>query len=226
VETHREELGVEPRQLGRRARVLLAGGLAFTLGMVVFAGSQRTACSPTGAGLPVPPRLLTDDPQVRGLHFAALDRARTRGDVAPENVLPSDVRLTTRRVGDSEGFTVYLADGPGFACLGVDGSRAHYNTAKQCLLDVTIANQGLFVSIDAEGAATSVQAVSEDGIMVVAVPDHARLLTSASTEHVADYTSVVVLRPRQSEVLVQLLGRPPVSVNGPTSTTSGAARTC
>ena len=57
-------------------------------------------------------------------------------------------------------------------------------------------------------------------MLVVAVPDHARLLTAPATERVADYPSVAVLRPHGQEVLLQLGDQPPISVYGPADDSS------
>ncbi|RYZ28689.1 MAG: hypothetical protein EOP01_06270 [Propionibacteriaceae bacterium] len=148
----------------------------------------------------------------------SVDRARTRADVAPAAVLSPDVRRTTRRLGDTDGVAVYLADGPGFSCLGVDPRPAHGTVTKECLLDATVVNQGLYALVGPDdpfgggpvraGGPTG----TEDQVLVVAVPDHARLLTGPATERVADYPSVAVLRPHGQAVQLQLGDQPPVTV--------------
>ena len=226
-----EELVVEPRRLGPRARLVLVGVVALVC-TFLLAGSQSAGCgSPpetSGSGLPDRPWLQADDPLVSDLHFGALDRVRSRADVAPEDVLSADVRRTTHLLGDTGGVAVYLADGPGFTCLGVDARPAHEEVAKECLLDTTIANQGLYAlvrpddaTVVAAGPAQPGYATgAEDPVLVVAVPDHAQLLTAPATERVADYRSVVVLRPNGQEVLLQLGDQPPISVYSPAEATS------
>lgn len=215
-----EELVAEPRRFGRRARAVLVGVAALVCTFLVT-GSQNAGCgSPTetsGSGLPTRPWLGADDPLVRDLHFAALDRVRTPADVAPEDVLSPDVRRTTHKLGDTGGVTVYLADGPGFACLGVDPRRVHERVTKECLLDATIANQGLHTLVGSDGPDVVVAGPgrvvgSGEAVLVVAVPDHARLLTAPAVERVADYPSVVVLRPHGQTVLLQLGDQRPITV--------------
>lgn len=216
-----DELVVGPRRSGRWARVVLVGAAALLCTFLVT-GSQDVGCgAPTQTSGPTPPGrpwLGADDPLVRGLHFAALDRARTRTDVAPEDVLSPDVRRTTRKLGDTGGVAVYLADGPGFSCLGVDPRAVHQAVTKECLLDATVANQGLYALVGPDdpfnggpvraGGPTG----AEDQVLVVAVPDHAHLLTGPATERVADYPSVAVLRPHGQAVQLQLGDQPPVTV--------------
>ena len=201
--------------------MVLVGAAALVCTFLVT-GSQSVGCgAPTqtsGPALPDRPWLGAGDPLVRSLHFAALDRARTRADVAPEDVVPPDVRRTTRRLGDTGGVAVYLADGPGFSCLGVDPRPAHEAVTKECLLDTTVANQGLYALVGPDDpfgggpARAGGPTGAEELVLVVAVPDHARLLTGPATERVADYPSVAVLRPHGETVQLQLGDQRPVTV--------------
>lgn len=231
-----EELVVEPRRLSRRARVVLVGVLAL-VSTVLLTGSQSTGCtsatgtSATGTSGPsARPWLGAGDPAVRDLHFTALDRHRTRADAAPADVLPADVARTTRRLGDTGGVAIYLAGGRGFSCLGVDARPAQQVVTGECLLDATVVNQGLSALVSPDGPA--VLGVGpfpvgggEEPVLVVAVPDHARLLTASATERVAAYPNAVVLRPHGQEVLLQLGDQAPVSVYRPTDETTFPA-TC
>lgn len=75
-----------------------------------------------------------------------------------------------------------------------------------CVLNSTVANHGLSTDVSGDG--------TEAGILVVAVPDGAELVTAATTERLAHGGSVAVLRPGQDPALLLLLrGRPPVPLN-------------
>lgn len=205
-----DELVVEPRHLSRRARLragwLLALIASSTLlgGAGLAPGCTRTA-SPLVRPSPSRPPLVAGDPLVRNLHLAALDRARTPADDVADDVMPADVRRTTRQVGVVDGVSLYLASGPEFACLGADGRPAHRQATPVCLLNSTIANHGLAISVGTDG--------TEAAILVVAGPDGAELVTASTTEHLADYGSVAVLRPGQDEVVLLMPGRPPIGLN-------------
>lgn len=215
----REELSVEPRRLSPRTRLLVGGGVSLLACAFLLAGSQVPGCTSPAAGSgpsAAAPWATSDDPLVRSLHFSALDRERAPHDLVPTGVLTSDVAPASRDVGAVDGVQVYLARGHGFTCLAVDGRRAGYAVAQQCLLDVTIANRGLYLSV---GYDTPVQTPvtrwppdQHDSLLVVAVPDDATVLTGASTEHMADLPNAAVLRPSEGEVLLRRDGQPPVTL--------------
>ena len=216
-----EELSVEPLRLGRRTRRVVGGGAVLLVCLFLLNGSPRPGCgsatgTPATGASPASPWLASDDPLVRQLHFGVLDRRRARVDAPPKDVLSPDVMQTARKLGDDGGVAVYLAGGPGFVCLGVDGGGAGYGVAQQCLLDVSVANQGLSVRIssnDVPSSSTDPVGVLDNGsILVVAVPDHAQLLAPTSTQRLASYANASVLRPDEDEVLLQPPGQAPIVV--------------
>lgn len=215
----REELSVEPRRLSPRTRLLVGGGVSLLACAFLLAGSHVPSCTSPAAGsdpAAAAPWATSDDPLVRSLHFSALDRERAPHDLVPTGVLASDVAPTSRDVGAVDGVQVYLARGHGFTCLAVDGRRAGYAVAQQCLLDVTVANRGLYLSVGydtpVQGPVTRWPPDQHDSLLVVAVPDDATVLTGASTEHMADLPNADVLRPSEGEVLLRRDGRPPVTL--------------
>lgn len=213
----REELSAEPRQLSPRTRLLVGGGAALLACASLLTGSHPPGCTTSAPGpSTAAPWATSDDPLVRSLHFSALDRARAPHDLVPAGVLASDVAPTSRDVGAVDGVQVYLARGHGFTCLAVDGRKAGYAVAQQCLLDVTVANRGLYLSVGYDTpAGTPVSRWppdQHDSLLVVAVPDDATVLTGASTEHMADLPNAAVLRPSEGEVLLQRGDRPPVTL--------------
>ena len=215
----REELSVEPRQLSPRTRLLVGGAASLLACVFLLAGSQVAGCTARGSG-PAPstaaPWLAADDPLVRSLHFSALDRERAAYDLVPTGVLASDVSPTSRDVGAVDGVRVFLARGKGFTCLAVDGRRAGYAVAQECLLDVTIANRGLYLSVGYDtppGTPVTRRPTDQrDALLVVAVPDGATVITGASTEHMADLPNAAVLRPSEGDVLLRRDGQPPVAL--------------
>lgn len=201
-----DQLVVEPRHLSRRARRL--AGCLLTLLLTICSLTSATpspGCSRATTPPSPHPWLAADDPFVRNLHYAALDRARTTADNGPNDVRPADVRRATRKLGAAAGVSVYLASGSDFACLGADGRPAHDHATTVCILNSTIANQGLSTTIGSEGA--------DAPILVVAVPDGAAVVTGPTTEHLADDPNVAVLRPHHDQVLLQQPGRPPIVLN-------------
>jgi len=215
----REELSAEPRRLSPRARLLVGGGVSLLACVSLLTGSHAAGCTTTVAAparSATAPWLTADDPLVRSLHFSALDRERAPHDLVPTGVLAADVSPTSRDVGAVDGVQVFLARGQGFTCLAVDGRRAGYAVAQQCLLDVTVANRGLYLSVGYETAAgTPVSRWppdAHDSLLVVAVPDDATVLTGASTEHMADLPNAAVLRPSEGDVLLRRDGQPLITL--------------
>ena len=214
-----EQMLAEPAHLSPRARLLTGGALTVLLVLCMLTGETRApGCRPPrSTASSTRPWLTADEPSVRDLHFASVDRPRTHHDNPPVGLLPGDVRRTAHRLGDREGVAVYLAGGSGFACLGVDATSAGYEADSVCLLNTSIANQGLTIRLTS-GA--------EDSVLVVAVPDGADLLTASSTQRLADYGSVVVLRPRKDRVLLRQVNEPAILVNHDDTPTDLPASPC
>lgn len=114
-----DELVVEPRHLSRRARLRVGWLVALIAASTLLGGAGpapgcRQTVSPLAQSSPTRQPLTAGDPLVRNLHFADLDRTRTPADDVAGDVMPADVRRTTRLVDVVAGVSVYLASGPDF----------------------------------------------------------------------------------------------------------------
>ena len=75
-----------------------------------------------------------------------------------------------------------------------------------CLLNTTIVNQGLTMTITPKG--------SEDSVLLVAVPDGMQLIIGAGSVQLALHPNIAFLRPGLEPTYLQPQGRPPIPVHG------------
>lgn len=136
---------------------------------------------------------------MRDLRFSALNRPATPLDMPPREIMSADVRALTRRLTTVESVTIYLAAGHDFACLAVDGTASVYNFTTTCLLNFTIANDGLSTVINSDGPF--------DPLLIVALPDGSTLVPPTPDTLTKSNSLAVFRRSDLKPIYLQTLSR-------------------